>query len=417
MPLKEPFPDPTLRSLIALLPSRPVVDELIALYLAYIESMHRILHIPSFLREVDEFFSSIETPDSASAAFVVQLLLILACAWNLADASSLQNKSSVPLKCYAAVEFVLHAERWIENAQIKRPGITSLRLSILLIMAQNSHGMKRSKAWLATGTLVKQAMLAGYHRDPGRYARISVFNQEMRRRVWMTIVELDFQVAIDRGMPPSVRNSDYDTITPLNINDDAIHESTTEAPESRPLSAITDSSFQTVLARSLALRLKACSLMNSPHLSCRYEEIQRLDWELNRQLSQVPPWTTSEVHDRIIQHRVMLWKATIETKLGQSLLSIHTPFAIEARRESLFAPSARARLDAAVLILSTQRRLCETSVSLSLCMLGEWTLQAYLSVCQLLHADHHGKSLLLACAISFQTDLLEPRLLPFPPLP
>lgn len=124
-----------------------------------------------------------DNPRNVSTAFVVQLLLVLACAWNLVDVGSLQEKNSSPLECYTAVKWVLHAEKWIENARIKRPDITALRLYVLLITAQNCHGMKRSKAWLATGTLVKQAMLAGYHRDPSRYAHISMFNKEMRRRI------------------------------------------------------------------------------------------------------------------------------------------------------------------------------------------------------------------------------------------
>jgi hypothetical protein len=388
-PLNTPFPDPTTLSLISLLPQRPIVDELIGLYLTYFESMHRIFHVPSFLREVDAFFNMIDNPQNVSASFVVQLLLVLSCAWNLADAGSLQEKSSVPLKCYTAVEWVLHAEKWIENAHIKRFEINALRLYILLVTALNCHGMKRSKAWVTTGSLVQNAMLSGYHRDPNKYARISVFNKEMRRRIWMTIVELNLQVSFDRGMPPSVQSSDYDTIPPLNIDDEEIHENSTEAPEDRPLSDVTDCSFQTALARSLSLRLKACHLMHSPRISCRYEEIQRLDWELNRQLSRIPLWGAPEASDVVTQHKVSLWKATIETKVAQSVLSIHTPFAIEARRESLFAPSARSRLDAAVMILSTQRRLHETSLPLSLCMLGEWTLQAYISICQHLHTMDH----------------------------
>jgi hypothetical protein len=391
-PLNEPFPEPTVTSLLSLLPARPVVDELIGIYLTYVESTQRIFHVPSFLQEVDEFWNMMENPSAISAGFVVQVLLVLACAWNLADVASLQGKSSTPLKCYTAVEWVLHAEKWIDNAHIKRLNVTSLRLYILLIMAQNCFGMKRSQAWLATSALVKQAMLSGYHRDPDRYARISVFNKEMRRRIWMTIVELDLQVAIDRGMPPSVQTLDYDTLPPLNIDDDEIHEGSTETPADRPLSDVTDSSFQSALGRSLALRLNACQLMHSPRISCRYEEIQRLDWELNRQLSRIPQWTTTEANDLAAQHKVTLWKATIETKLAQSLLSIHTPFAIESPREPLFTPSARSRLDAATMILSTQKRLHDTSKPLSLCMLGEWTLQAYISVCQVLHTlDHQNR--------------------------
>ncbi|KAJ5197988.1 uncharacterized protein N7498_007105 [Penicillium cinerascens] len=393
MPLNTPFPDPTMASLVALLPQRPVVDELISLYLTYIESTHRIFHVPSFLKEVDDFFTRIDNPKNASATFVVQLLLVLSCAWNLAEAGSLQEKSTVPLKCYTAVEWVLHADKWIENTSIKRFGIGVFRLYILLVTALNCHGMKRSKAWITTGSLVQNAMLSGYHRDPNKYTRISVFNKEMRRRIWMTIVELNLQVSFDRGMPPSVQSSDYDTIPPLNIDDEEIHENSTEAPEDRPLSNITDCSFQTALARSLDLRLKTCYLMHSPRISCRYEEIQRLDWELSLQLSRIPIWGPSEASDLVTQHKISLWKAMIETKIAHALLSIHTPFAIEARRESLFAPSARSRLDAAVMILSTQRRLHETSLPLSLCMLGEWTLLAYISICQHLHTmDHHNSN-------------------------
>ncbi|KAJ5469678.1 hypothetical protein N7539_009296 [Penicillium diatomitis] len=392
-PLKQAFPDPTIESLIALLPSRSVVDELIGVYLTYIESLHRIFHVPTFLKELDDFWKMVPNPSPIAAAFVVQLLLVLACAWNLADMTSLQDKSAVPLKCYTAIEWVLHAEKWIENARFRRQEITTLRLQILTIMARNCHGMKRSKAWLATNTLVRQAMLSGYHRDPDQYAQISVFNKEMRRRIWMTIVELDLQVAIDRGMPPAVQPLDYDTLPPLNIDDDEIHQSSSVAPADRPLSDITDSSFQTALGRSLPLRLKGCQLMHSPRISCRYEEIQRLDWELSRHLSQIPRWDHTGASDLVKQHKVALWKAAIETKLAQTLLSTHTPFAIESQREPLFAPSARSRLDSATMILSTQKRLFNTSKPLSLCMLGEWTTQALLSVCQVLHAQGQRNNL------------------------
>ncbi|KAG0154163.1 hypothetical protein PDIDSM_1543 [Penicillium digitatum] len=392
MVLNQSFPDPTTASLINLLPSRAVVDELVRLYITHIEFTHRILHVPSFLRELDQFWAMLDSPASTSAAFAVQLLLVLACAWNLADLASLQAKSAGELKCQSAVEWTLHAGKWIENLHTKRPEINSLRLSILLILAHNSHGMKRSQAWLATSTLVKQAMMAGYHRDPSRYTRISVFNKEMRRRIWITIVEMDLQIALDRGMPPSVQTFDYDVAPGLNIFDDEIHENSTEAPESRPLSEVTDSSFQSILCCSLPLRLQACSLMHSPRISCRYEDIQRLDGELNRHLSRIPAWTTAETNDIVTQHKVILWKGLIETKLCQSLLSVHTPFAIEARRESLFAPSARTRMDAATRILSSQRRLNEISRTLSLCTLGEWTIQAYISICQSLHTTEFDTS-------------------------
>ncbi|KAJ5885243.1 hypothetical protein N7495_009753 [Penicillium taxi] len=383
--LSEPFPDPTVASLVALFPSRAVADELIGLYLTYIESTSRILHVPTFLQEVELFWSNVNNPSLIKPSLIVQLLLVFSIAWSLSDISSLQEKSPVLLKCYTAVEWVLHAEKWIKNTQVKRAGIDNLRLNILLIIAQNIQGAKRSQAWMASGQLVRTAMMAGYHRDPAKYAHISVFNKEMRRRIWMTIVELDLQIAIDRGLPPSIQVSEYDTIPALNINDDELQEDSMEAPENRPRGDITDCSFSATLAQSLPLRLKVCHLMHSPRIRCRYEEIQSLNWELSRHIAQIPTWNTTDA-DLVTHQKVILRKAMIETKLAQSLLSVHTPFAIEAGREVLFAPSARSCLDAAVMILSTQKRMYETSQALSLCMVGEWTLHSFISVCQALHA-------------------------------
>ncbi|KAE8312390.1 hypothetical protein BDV41DRAFT_304806 [Aspergillus transmontanensis] len=393
-PLNTPFPEPTTLSLTQMLPSRRVVDDLVVLYLTYFEATHRVLHVPSFLKELDEFWAQRDNPDFVSPHFVVQLLLVLACAWNLADLDTLQlkNDDESDLTCYTAIEWVLHAERWIENSHIKRPDIMAFRLYILLLIAKNAHGMKRSKAWLDTGTLTKQAMLAGYHRDPSRYTKISPFNKEMRRRIWTTILELDLEVSLERGMPPSLQYGDYDTAPALNLNDNELQESSEELPAERPLSEMTDCSFQCVLIQSLPLRLKACKLMHSPRINCCYEDILHMDWELNKYLSQIPSWTVSEGEDLQTQHKIILIKSLLQTKIGHSLLSIHTPFAIEAPKETLFAPSSRTRLEVATMILSTQRQLHETSRQLSLSILGDWTVQAYCSVCQLLHASTNSQA-------------------------
>ncbi|KAB8228382.1 putative C6 transcription factor [Aspergillus alliaceus] len=393
-PLNTPFPEPTTLSLTQMLPSRRVVDDLVVLYLTYYEATHRVLHVPSFLKELDEFWAQRDNPDFVSPHFVVQLLLVLACAWNLADFETLQikNDNESNLTCYTAIEWVLHTERWIENSHVKRPDITAFRLYILLMIAKNAHGMKRSKAWLDTGTLIKQAMLAGYHRDPSLYTKISTFNKEMRRRIWTTILELDLEVSLERGMPPSLQYVDYDTAPALNLNDNELTETIDELPSERPLSEMTDTSFQSVLRESLALRLKACKLMHSPRISCRYEEILHMDWELNRYLSKIPSWTASEGEDLQTQHKRILIKSLLQTKIGHSLLSIHTPFAIETQKEPLFAQSSRTRLEVATMILSTQRRLHEISRQLSLSILGNWTVQAYCSVCQLLHAGTNSQA-------------------------
>lgn len=366
------------------------MDMLLRLYMLYVESMHRVIHIPSFWRELTELYAHISQPDMISAGFVVQVLLMLSAAVGFYDAeAALDFAGPSMFKPFQVVEWIRYSEKWFESTYIKRPDLTVLRIQCLLIIAKNSQGLNRSQMWLATGNLVKMSMMAGYHRDPGNIPKISTFNKEMRRRMWATIVELDAQVAIDRGMPPTLQASDFDTAPPLNINDDEINENTTEEPQSRPVEEVTDCTFQVVLAQSLALRLKISRLMNSPVISCSYEDILRLEWELGRFQASLPVWQSSTA-DREISHKLSLWSAVLETKLGQALLAIHTPFAIEANTDPLFEPSSRARLEIATVILSRHLKLHETSIPLSFGHPADGTMQAALSVLQHIFAKRSG---------------------------
>jgi Fungal specific transcription factor domain/Fungal Zn(2)-Cys(6) binuclear cluster domain len=388
--MQEPIAIPNTATLLSLLPARATMDALLRLYMLYVESMHRVLHIPSFRQELSELYANYNNPDMISAAFVAQVLLMLASASGFHDAEpSLDYTESITtIKSEQVVEWIRYAERWFESTHIKRPDLTVLRIQCLLIISKNNQGLNRSHAWLATGNLVKLAMLAGYHRDPEEIPKISNFNKEMRRRIWATIVELDVQISFDRGMPPTLQATDYDTVPPLNINDDEIHENITEKPMSRPAEEVTDCSFQTILARSLALRLKICSLMNSPVISCTYEDILRLEWEIGRLQANIPSWPTTA--DKEISHKLTLWNAMLETKLGQALLAIHTPFAIEAPKDPLFAPSSRSRLEVATVILSRHLKLHETSARLSFGHSADSIVQAAFSVLQHLFARRPG---------------------------
>jgi hypothetical protein len=384
------------------------MDMLLRLYMLYVESMHRVIHIPSFRREIAELHANIHNPDMVSAAFVVQLLLMLAAAVGFYEADpSLEYANSTISTTFQVVEWIRYAEKWMDTTYIKRPDMTILRIQCLLIIAKNNQGLNRSQAWLATGNLVKMAMLAGYHRDPANISKITIFNKEMRRRMWASIIELDAQIAIDRGMPPTLQASDFDTASPLNINDDEIHESTTEEPQSRPLHEVTDCTFQVVLTQSLPLRLKIFSLMNSPVVSCSYEDILRLEWELGRFQASLPVWQVTT--DREISHKLTLWSAVLETKLGQALLAIHTPFAIEANDDPLFEPSSRARLEVATVILSRHLKLHETSARLSFGHSADSTVQACFSVLQHLFARRTGytSNLLRQVVPAFTESLLD----------
>ncbi|KAK2759391.1 hypothetical protein FQN54_002869 [Arachnomyces sp. PD_36] len=340
--------------LLNLLPNRSIVDELVEDYLTYIEPTHRIFHIPSLRRELETVWD--QQPADIEPTILVQLVLMLATAWNLHNPGSIIIDEK-PVTCDTAKKWIRDCEAWLQNSCTKRPNPVILRIRCLIIIAKNSNATRKSQQWTEIGSLVKFAMSAGYHREPNsQFAKISSFNREMRRRIWVTMVELDLQSSLDRGMPPTVRQDEFDCAMPANVNDEDIKEEE-ELPQSLPSNVATDSSFQVALARSLPLRLKICALVNAPTIRVSYEDLHWLEGEVMRYLSHVPDWqppigTSPKPQQR---QQFLLWRTLIETKLEQTLLSLLSSVTPEASMS--FAQSSRTRLEIATNILCQQQRL------------------------------------------------------------
>lgn len=61
-------------------------------------------------------------------------------------------------------------------------------------------------------------ILVSYHRQ-----------QETRRRLWATILEMDLQPSLDAGMVPTIAPDAYDTEIPSDINDEDILDESTSS--------------------------------------------------------------------------------------------------------------------------------------------------------------------------------------------
>lgn len=57
----------------------------------------------------------------------------------------------------------------------------------------------------------------GYHRDPKHLAGISVFEGEMRRRVWLNLVQIEALMSYQLGFPSMIPSEFCDTEVPRNL--------------------------------------------------------------------------------------------------------------------------------------------------------------------------------------------------------
>ncbi|EHK42362.1 hypothetical protein TRIATDRAFT_309958 [Trichoderma atroviride IMI 206040] len=188
--VKPPLAFPDHNTLLSLIPQQSATDKLAQVYFEVIENTYRVLHAPTFFQEYKRFLSS---PQDASAVFLVQLLLTCAISNLLTtDATSYVGCSS--LQRDTSTKWVEICEAWLNIQSQKHMTLKVFQVQVLILIAKRVNCIKVKRNWTVAGHMLKLAMSAGLHREPSNLNKsMSVFDQEMRRRLWFTIVELEVQ--------------------------------------------------------------------------------------------------------------------------------------------------------------------------------------------------------------------------------
>ncbi|PYH92488.1 fungal-specific transcription factor domain protein [Aspergillus ellipticus CBS 707.79] len=84
--------------------------------------------------------------------------------------------------------------------------------------------------WTMIAVVTRLGLGQGLHRD-GSHFGLSPFETEMRRRLWWYIYLLDVQASEIQATSPQIREGDYDTRLPLNLNDDDLQPDSMEPPQ------------------------------------------------------------------------------------------------------------------------------------------------------------------------------------------
>ncbi|KAL4784738.1 hypothetical protein BJX76DRAFT_326284 [Aspergillus varians] len=285
-----------------LLPDRRLAEDLMQLYFSTFEYTIRILHVPSFLEEWNGFWNQTETqPDRSFSpeVFIAKLLALMACSGCFATGGQLElaglNRQSFMEMCHSWMEAVAewlgvmtgHAQLCLDVVQVK----------CLLLLSQQATAWQGDLAGLAAGSLVREALLMGLHRDPSNFAHISPYWAEMRKRLWFTIVELELQASLYNGIPLAISWDEFDCPLPSNIDDEDFSVDSVNLPSSKPSTTFTRTTFQIVLAQTLRTRMAVSRVINRVRLSVPYEEVMKLSESLSAGLADAPP----ELRD--INHR------------------------------------------------------------------------------------------------------------------
>lgn len=367
------------KTLAQLLPQRVVIEQLVRLYVETFESTYRLLHLPSFY---EEYYECLKAPERARPVFVALLLAMIAtmsCTKHGVP-SALRGHSSLDRE--NAIQWIQAVETWLALQSHKHVNPIIFQLRVVIFIAQQVNCIKPKRTYTASGNLIRLAISAGLHRDGELInlrhdslakRRLGLFDQELRRRVWSTISELELQVAIDRGMPSSLRDLAVDCGPPLNVEDEEFTPSMDQVPLSKPTSEYTRSSFQYISHDTFELRQDLVSLINGRSPRIPYENILQYDSKIMQALEDISAWQNQD-------HGALVSRTLLQLQMHHLQLLLHRPYVLRASQSKRYDYSAVVHLRAAMSIIDLHQTLVSTGNTV-FCIMRSDILAAVLSIC------------------------------------
>lgn len=193
-PLHRTLTVPNLRSLV---PDQATVDIILTKYFDTFETTFRIIHVPSFQREYKTYWTNAYEGDSEMDALILMILACTICAGTHESTRYNHNGSSHHTK---AVVWIKACETWSSRQSNKHKTLANLQVRCLRILALATTSHKVKEYYQEVQAHIGAMRSSGMHRDPLIYgSRCSVFEGEMRRRLWATSMEVELQASVEKG--------------------------------------------------------------------------------------------------------------------------------------------------------------------------------------------------------------------------
>ncbi|KAH0366626.1 hypothetical protein KCU65_g5250, partial [Aureobasidium melanogenum] len=281
------------RSVVNLSDQHPSPSRIIWLWSTYLENVNvlvRILHIPSAQPLILNMASDPSRPKTKEALlFSIYLAAISSVPQcDHAEAERIMGQPiSESIQLYTGL-----AQQALINARfLQTPNFLTLQALALFLVAQRAR-FDPQTMWQLTGVAIRSAQQLGFHREKALTSpSVSVFQAELRRRLWWELTLLESFAAKQCGVI-SFRSL-WDTNRPLNINDSALHPEMRDIPQD--ISGITEMSFCSarfeVGELTIAYTSPDRTLQDPRDVDVAIEELQqRLETRLLKHCDPSIPW-------------------------------------------------------------------------------------------------------------------------------
>lgn len=242
-----------------------------------------------------------------------------------------------------------------------------------LMLHLQSHFLKgvdgTDGLWFVMGTILRLALRMGYHRDPARIRddagggglKLTPFRAEMRRRVWVSIYQIDALVSFQMGLPSMLPMASCDCELPRNLEYADFGPDTAELPPGRPPNDHTTVSY--IIAKNPPLTAFRKVVAHTQALGPpSHEETAALDAMVRTTSANVPEILRAKPIARSLVDAasVIIRRITIEMLSLKTLVVLHRRH-LDHDADAGACASHQACLRAALQMLERQAEMAEAS--------------------------------------------------------
>ncbi|KAK1994063.1 fungal-specific transcription factor domain-containing protein [Colletotrichum falcatum] len=227
---------PLTDQMYACVPPAHAIDVLWRVFLDRVDPVTRVVHVPTLHTRVVDAINDFTGVPLATAALLFSIFLTASGSlsrqehWNELGRGQAEAIADFTL----GLKLALTELNYLKNHNLEV--LCSLALYSLFQQTRNGS----SDPWVLNGVVVNIAYRLGLHLDGSR-ANLSVFECEMRRRLWWQIVILETRSGGGFGTGSHLLPPHRDTRIPLNVNDEDLSPAMTTEP--RPRDGPTGMSF------------------------------------------------------------------------------------------------------------------------------------------------------------------------------
>ncbi|KAH7321006.1 N-terminal binuclear Zn cluster-containing protein [Stachybotrys elegans] len=397
------FEQPDLE-LEALLPAKEEADALINVYLDQFEQVHRIVHIPTFRQEYEQYW--VPGTNQRYAAFTALILAMMAVASCVHTYDSLKFIGMMSSARHWAERWIKACDEWQLKQSQKHRKLIHYQLACLLYLGKRVNTIKKKRFWTGSGALIHDGIAVGLHREPSHMGgQITVYHQEMRRRIWATLQEFDMQASFDHGLPTLLSQLHFDTNPPQNLDDEDFDENTTTLPSAKPTREYTFSSFQNVSRQSLALRLELSRLLTGPTSQIDYDQVIRYTNDLTQEIDALPSWDINPDNSNGKKNPLVAY-TLLHVQLRQYIIPLHQPYLKLRKQNSKYQYSEIVYYNAARDIVLLHDKLYEQGIR-SLNFLREDALTTAINLCSVTMLQPRGSTNMIMINSQHTLKLIE----------